>query len=325
MLETKRVRGAALAALACALLSAAPARGAGISTSAGELLLTGLQIGQTYKLSTLAGFKLSCQNDSSYPMNIAMRVALPGGDLKTGFVSLPDASWIRLEQSQFEAVPSRTAVFTDVFFDIPASTEARGRSYQFYVEMEAGRAGQAPGSSQVAVGLKSRFLITIASKETAVAPGVAAGAYPFRLEPADVFLGMQAPGKVLSLGKDLNKALKLVNPNGVQLKVKLESLTPKQAETDGREGWADEPSPQFLTFSRNVVTVPAQGELKISPYLWIPDEPEQAGKRYMFVLKATSQETAIPFAAYSRIYVSTPEAGGKQKGEESRKDARPVK
>ncbi len=298
----------------CAVFgSTSVSQAAGMSTSLGEVLLTGLQIGTTYQLSTLAGFKLSCQNNSDYPMTISMKVgSVSQANVKKGFKPLPDTSWIELEKSSFLDVPPKRNVFNDVFFKIPDNKKFRGGRYQFYVEMEGGRTGKVQGMGRVAVGLRSRFLIAIASTETAKAPGVERGAFPFSLEPSDIFLGKLKPGRVYNLSKDLGKKITLVNPNEVPLNIRLESLTAKEADVKPRKGFPDEPKPQFLSFIKSAVTVLPKGEAAVQPFLWIPDEPEQRGKRYMFILKATSQTGIIPFKVYSRIYVSVK---GKRKKE----------
>lgn len=285
-----------------------PASAGGLSTSAGEVLLSSLQIGRTYKLSQTAGFKLSCMNNSDFTMNIQMQVALPrASETKIGFEPLPEAGWIGLEKASFEGVLSKTNVFNDVTFKIPKDKKLRGKSFQFYVEMVGAKANRGLGGGHVAVALKSRFLITIATQEVETAPGVKLGAYPFRLEPADLFLGKLEPGKVYNLAKNLGKELTLVNPNAVSLKIKLKSMSWKEADVKAREGYPDEPKPHFLTFRNSEIVVPPNGKASVEPYLWLPDEFEVKGKKFMFLLSAEAKDVPIPFGAYSRIYVTVGE------------------
>ena len=72
---------------------------AGLSTQLGEVVVTNLQIGQTYNLRDLANLQMTVRNTGEDNVNLKMDVLKPETrELRQGAAAIPDISWVTLSQ-----------------------------------------------------------------------------------------------------------------------------------------------------------------------------------------------------------------------------------
>ena len=142
-------------ALGVWLLSTPAVFAGGLSTTMGEVTLDQLPRGVASSLQEAGGMEYQVLNTSEEALELQMDILPPTPDeLKEGYEALPDPAWVTLERETFSVLPQMPAA-TDVRIAVPDEAAHAGRRYQFWIWTHT--VGRSLG-----VGLKSRFLITIA-------------------------------------------------------------------------------------------------------------------------------------------------------------------
>ena len=273
----------------------------GLSTSFGDIFIENLQIGETYSTKELINLPLRVKNDSPYEMDLKVEVMLPSqGDLKEGFEPIPSPFWIRFERSTF-TVASGGVAETDVFISIPKDKKLKGKQFQVYLHSYT--VPKPEKALRISVGLASRLLFTIAEKEGVRRKGDEVGV--FQVLPDDLFLIDVPLGKKVDVWEQFGKSLKVYNPNKVECRYRIESITLKEGDSPVRRGFEETPDPKYLTFDNMTIKVPPKSSESVLLYLTIPDRPENREKNLMFLVRVKQLTGKIRVAVNSRIYVMT--------------------
>ncbi len=287
-----------------------PLEGGALSTRMGEVRIDRIRPGKTFSMLEALNMPFKVSNGSTFRAELKMEIVIPvkgDADLRPGYEPLPDSSWIKLSRDFFILEPGADAV-TDVVFTIPEKEEYFGKKYQFYIISRITR-----GISNVNVGLMSRFLFNIISKE---GMKILRGEKPparmkpianlnFSLLPWEVFLKGTKLGRLVDVLKDTGNQLKIVNPNDQKLKFSLKCITVKEAGVSLKTGYEDCPDPSFLNFSETEFVVPPDSIKKIKMFLKFPRQDEYFGKRYIFIIVLENLGQEIKGKVYSRLYVTT--------------------
>ena len=273
----------------------------GLSTSFGDIFIENLQIGETYSTKELINLPLRIKNDSPYETELKVEVMIPGkGDLKEGFEPIPNPFWITFERSTFTITPGGIAE-TDVFINIPKDKKLKGRQFQVYLHSYT--VPKPEKTLQISVGLASRLLFTIAEKEGVRRRGDEVGV--FQVQPQDLFLIDVPLGKKVNVWNQFGKSLKVYNPNKVECRYRIESITLKEGDSPVRRGFVETPDPKYLTFDNMTIKVPPKSSERVFLYLTIPDKPENREKNFMFLVTVKQLTGRIRVTVNSRIYVMT--------------------
>ncbi|MDH5661360.1 MAG: hypothetical protein OEY92_00030 [Elusimicrobiota bacterium] len=273
----------------------------GLSTSFGDIFIENLEIGETYSTKELINLPLRIRNDSPYEMDIKVEVMLPSkGDLKEGFEPLPGPHWITFERSTFTVTPGGMAE-TDVLINIPKDKKLRGKQFQVYLHSYTVPRPEKP--LQISVGLASRLLFTVAEKEGMRRRGDEVGV--FQVVPDDLFLVDVPLGKRVNVWEQFGKSLTVHNPNKVECRYQIESITLKEGDCPVRRGFEETPDPKYLVFDNMTIRVAPRSSERVMLYLNVPDRPENREKNLMFLVRVKQLTGRIRVAVNSRIYVMT--------------------
>ncbi len=286
-----------------------PLEGGTLFTRMGEVRIDRIRLGKIFSMAQALNMPFKVTNASTFRAELKMEIVIPveeDADLRPGYEPLPDASWVKLSRDFFILEPGADAV-TDVVFTIPEKEEHFGKKYQFYIVSRITR-----GISNVNVGIMSRFLLSIISKEgMKILRGekLPARMKPvanlnFSLLPWEVFLKGAKLGGRINVLKQNGTQLKVVNPNDQELKFRLKCITVRKAAVSLKAGYEDCPDPSFLNFSENEFVVPPNSIKKIKMFLKFPRQDEYFGKRYMFIIFLENLGQEIKGKVYSRLYVT---------------------
>jgi len=289
-----------------------PCEGGALSTMMGEVRIDNVRLGKTFSMSQALNMPFTITNKSTFRAELVMEISVPppnDADLRPGYEPLPDASWVKLTRDFFILEPGADAV-SDVILNIPEKEEYYGKKYQFYICSRITR-----GISNVNVGIMSRFLLNLISKE---GMEMLRGEKPparmepvanlnFSLLPWEVFLKGAKLGMVIDILKDTGDQLKIVNPNDQELKFQLKCITVREAGVNLKPGYEDCPDTSFLNFSETEFVVPPDSIKKVKMFLKFPRQDEYFGKRYMFIIVLENLAQEIKGKVYSRLYVTTQE------------------
>jgi len=298
------------AALIAALVSCLEA--GALFTRMGEVRIDNIRLGNTFSMVQALNMPFTVTNGSTFRAELKMEIVIPvkdDKDLRPGYEPLPDVSWVKLFQDFFILEPGADAV-TDVVFTIPEKKEYFGKKYQFYIVSSITR-----GISNVNVGIVSRFLFNIISKEgMAMLQGEKPPArmepvanLNFSLLPWEVFLKGGKLGSLIDVSKETGTPLKIVNPNDEEMRFSLKCITVREAGVSLKAGYGDCPDPSFLNFSEAEFVVPPDSIKKINMYLKFPKQDEYFGKRYMFIIVLENLGQEVKGKVFSRLYVTTEE------------------
>ena len=287
-----------------------PCEGGALATWLGEVRIDNIRLGKTFSMSQALNMPFTVTNKSTFRAELVMEIVTPlpnDADLRPGYEPLPDTSWVKLTHDFFILEPGADAV-TDVILNIPEKEEYYGKKYQFYIASRITR-----GISNVNVGIMSRFLLNLISKE---GMKLLRGEKPparmkpvanlnFSLLPWEVFLKGAKPGSRVNVLKETGTQLKIVNPNDQELKFRLECKTVREVGVKLKPGYEDCPDPSFLNFSETEFVVPPDSIKKVKMFLKFPKQDEYFGKRYMFIIILENLGQEIKGRVYSRLYVTT--------------------
>jgi len=289
-----------------------PLEGGTLSTRMGEVRIDNIRPGGSFSMAQALNMPFTVSNGSTFRAELKMEIIIPvkdDKDLRPGYEPLPDASWVKLSRDFFILEPGADAV-TDVVFTIPEKREYFGKKYQFYIVSSITR-----GISNVNVGIVSRFLFNIISKE---GMAMLRGEKPparmepvanlnFSLLPWEVFLKGGKLGSLIDVSKETGTPLKIVNPNDEEMRFSLKCVTVREAGVSLKAGYEDCPDPSFLNFSETEFVVPPDSIKKVKMFLKFPKQDEYFEKRYMFIIVLENLGQEIKGKVYSRLYVTTQE------------------
>lgn len=287
-----------------------PLHGGALFSRMGEVKIDRIRLGKTFSMVQALNMPFKVTNASTFRAEVKMEIVIPveeATDLRPGYEPLPDASWIKLSRDFFILEPGAAAV-TDVAFTIPEKEEYFGKKYQFYIVTRITR-----GISNINVGIMSRFLLNIISKE---GMKLLRGEKPparmepvanlnFSLLPWQVFLKGAKLGSRINVLKETGNQLKIINPNDQKLKFLLKCITVRKAGVSLKRGYEDCTDPSFLKFSETEFVVPANSIKKVKMFLKFPRQDEYFGKRYMFIIVLENSGQEIKGKVYGRLYVTT--------------------
>lgn len=294
------------AAIAAALVAAAPASGAGLKTQFGEVIVKGLKIGRTYSMHKLVNLPLRLVNTGDAEVEVVISAIQPSKDvLRDGYDVIPSTSWVKLDAEQLVIGPSREGA-TDISISIPNDPALLGRRLQvdFWSRTR-------DLMSPVAVGLQSHLLLHIDStpptEEELKAKYVdeTLANLDFTVSPTSADIGEVPLGREFDLRKERKISLKLINPNDMALNFRVraipvwESLAVPPAGTEAAfdAGWL-KPGKEIVKVEGNSI-----GEVPLT--ISIPDEERTRGKRFLLLLGVEVLEQKISTKVYSKIFVTT--------------------
>ncbi|MFB0526061.1 MAG: hypothetical protein ACETVO_01155 [bacterium] len=291
-----------LLTLSLILLLSLPKDGntAGISTDFTEVVVRNLSIGKNYIIGQKVNRQLRVRNKGKDPIELKMEVLVPSkSELKEGYESIPDVSWIELEKEQFSVEPSKFAV-TDVIITIPGDKKYLGKKYQAYIWSHTGGKGSLP----IALGLKSRLLLEISGKERDFSQEFA-GRFDFAVFPDEIILEHVKIDEVYDIKKVVGKILEVKNLSPYLHTYEIRSISAKRAGVRVEKGYEDCPDPDFLTFDKSEFGLERKKKSKVKMYLNFPKKEEYAGRKYMFVIRIRLVKEEFLLNRYLKLYVTT--------------------
>ncbi len=302
-----------LIAIIVSLLAASSASAAGLRTKFGEVVVSGLKIGQTYSLKDLVNLPYSVVNTGDEEVDLLLEVIPANGDvLKVGYEAAISTNWVTLNTKRFTVAPNRE-VSTDLTIAIPNDAALLGRRFQIDIW-----ARTQSSHGMFAVGMRSRLLIHVDStppteeemKRKFVQKNLPA--LDFTLLPTMGTAEGVALARKVDLRKERKVSIKIINPNETALNFRIRSMPNWESLLKAPAGYEDAYNPQWLTPAKDVVKVDGNSISETGLFLNIPEKPEHRGKKFFFSVSVEILEAEIPVRMYYRLFVTT-EGGAEAK------------
>lgn len=276
--------------------------GVGIRTPTGEIKITEVGIGESYSLIELSRKPYRVINTSEEPFDVTVSVNKPH-PVRKGYEEIPEISWVRLSQAQFQLGPGQEGV-SDVLVSLPNDTTLLGR--RFAVELEARTVPHEGGGMAVSAGVASTVLIHVSKqalteKQKERAKELKA-MVSFDFSPTILEISNFPKGEEVDIKKFTKKAIKIINPNdeiievsvtAIPLRLSLIPLPPQFEE--GQANWVHIKGERFKLGDNSIK------EVSIS--IKIPKETKP--HKFAFVIQATLEGREVPVNIYGRIAITT--------------------
>lgn len=296
------------AAVFLALTASAHAR-AGLRTPFGEVVVKNIKIGQTYSLYKLLNLPMRVVNTGSEEVDLQMEmVRISTAEMRPNYEVLGSSDWVRLAQSTFTVGADHEAV-SDLIISIPNEPALLGR--RFEADIYSHTVAQ---HGVYAVALLSRLLIHVDSvppteeelKKKFVDETIAN--LDFTVIPINAAVQDIAVGREVSLRKERQIVIKVINPNERALSFRVHSMPSWESTIRPPEGFEDPVDPKWLKPETETVKVEGNSIGMTSLTLNIPENPAYRGKNYFFIVSFEILEQKIPARVYYRLLVGTESA-----------------
>ena len=279
-----------------------PSYGGGLSTPLGEVVIENLQIGQTYNLTKLAGIKLFVTNSSDQQVKLQVDILAPGpSELKHEAISIPDVSWVRVDQNQFD-IEAQGTIATDIVMSIPYDRKYLGMKFQVMIWSHTMPGDE--GGMYLAYGLKSRIIFSIDREVASETIGtIATGSARVEVSPTSIHASNIDPGQEIDLTEQTGEFVTVTNSGDETANCRLTSKTVSTSLVELTDNYEEAPSGSVLRFSDDQFQL-LPGESKmVRMYLELPEHCDCRGGNYMFIIHASTEDTEVVTGAYSRLYV----------------------
>jgi len=274
----------------------------GLSTHLGEVVVTNLQIGQTYNLRDLANLQITVTNTGKEAVILKMDVLQPESrELRQGAIAVPDISWVSLTKSSFKLERMKIAS-SDIIISIPDEPQYLGKKFQVIIWSHTVGAG----STFMEVGLKSRIIFSTDTVKADIDKLVTSSeaSLDFSLQPEEIHLDNVPVGISFDITEKTGHVLTITNSGDRQKTFRLESRTVEGSSATLTDQFDDAPEASYLRFSDNEFVLAPKETKTVNMYLNFPTNEEYNGKHYMFIIHAYSADARVTTGVYSRLYVS---------------------
>jgi hypothetical protein len=281
------------------------ASGYGVGTKFADVIMEYVQQGKVYNLRTMRNLPYRVSNNSDLPVELSVQLEIPQkNQLKPGYESIPDPSWVQLVPNHFKLAAGETGL-VDVILQVPVGAEYTGHHYQAHIICQT---AEPPPGDQTAlvfgVTLSSRLRFSVAS------PGPdeirrlqKKGIYQklnFTLEPELQYVpGFLEPGQTVPL-VDKGIHVSIINRSEQKLPFLMKAVAPPDGMSTA-VGY-ERGDPAWLKIEPASLTVPGESIRNAKLSLQLPNDPKLRGRRFMVVVQGGLQGREIPVEVYSRIY-----------------------
>lgn len=281
MRTRKSSRATGIALLLAALGPPAAEAVIGIGARFGDVILEGIQPGNTYDLKELAHLPFGIENRGDVDMDVAVEFERPKKQsLAENYEAIPDLSWIKANPEKMRIPPKGIGYF-DLLLTVPDDPKLIGRHFQ--VEVDA--VGTGMGLYGVATENRIRFSVGPGPESLqAEKKKKAMRQLDFDVTPHTLYLTDVPVGKAWDSRNEGHKTIRVANYARDPLDVQL-SLAPWDASVSMPEGYGPIPDLSWIKLKSSTVSVAADAIGQGSFVLNVPDAPENRGRRWAVLVK----------------------------------------
>lgn len=266
-----------------------------------DLVMENVSPGAVINLRQIRGIPYLVRNKSSYALDVISQAVEPvGGTLREGYQAAPSPEWIKMIPGKFHLNPGETAS-AEVVLTVPNDPALVGQHFQLNLQSRAvGRSYLA-----VAVHQKVRFSIGVMGPESLKKEKslVAFQSLDLDLSPATLRLDNVPLGETLDVRKLKGTTLKVTNRGTQTVRLRFRSVTPAINFEEGEFVPAEHP--EWLTIRPENLKVKPDSVASLDLKLLIPNDPENAGRKFLFFVEAELDGVDVPLAINNRLYVTT--------------------
>ena len=281
----------------------------GITSQFVDVVLEGLQPGQSYNLRELKNIPYVVRNKGDVPMKIAVEIEPPQKTaLSAEYEPIPDLNWIRILPNEFQLAAGESH-FSEIIVTIPDDPGLIGRHFQAAIWAHG------LSESSMAVGVRGRLRFSIGKgPETlrAEKKNKAMLSLDLDLQPRKIYLPRVPIGKHYDVMEAAGRSLTIANRavDAVQIEFISSPWDQQQTQFLLPQGYQPAPDPKWLTLKPKTQKVKGEQIKRAMFYLDIPDSAAHYGRNYAFLISANIKNQGVPLELYSVICVTIEAAPG---------------
>lgn len=267
-----------------------------LATEFVEVLVEGVPVASRYVLEAKS---VEVRNQSDLPMKIRYDADVPQPDeLRAGYEPIPDAAWVSFEPRVFDLKPGDTAAGKLVLY-VPDDPNLVGRKFQVMLLLHAD-----PGAGSVlSIGLKPRFLFTVAAAKAGAAEKPRVVNTPRPLAWVKPYLVGGGEPRIVFDAEPLNAE------NHWEDEMTYEVVRDREAvkHIALRPDETVLPDPAWVEVLPQVVVLPPGGKADLAVSVRLPLSAEHLGKTYASVIHTVARRKGQPAVdSYNKVRVSVP-------------------
>ena len=253
----------------------------GLGTQFTDVIMEGLELGQTYNIRELRGMPYTVKNVGDSDLEIQIAVTIPNEkNLKDGYEPIPDPNWIRLSPERHR-IPARGMAFSDVIISIPNDPEFKGRHFQAFIwahTVETGILG---------TGVQSRIRFSVGTGPEGLKEEKRRKQMVdlnFNIWPSSLYVIRAKAGGKYNIKSNENKSLKITNRSDKPLELVLKSVPWGKQKATLPEGYKPAEKPEWLKFKPKRVKIKPFRVKEVKLSLEIPEEKRAINWRLKYML-----------------------------------------
>jgi hypothetical protein len=299
---TEWIRRTGLAALAAAVPGLASAK-MSLAVTFPDIVMEKVEPGSVINLRQLKGIPYVVTNRSDIAVEVVIEAETPEkgpGEAKESYEPLATPEWLRAVPSKFRLEPGEVAS-ADIILSIPTDPQYVGRHFQVNLKARTLNAG----GLALAVRNFVRFSVGTMGPEALKKEKdlKAVANVKLDLNPTTIRVDHAALGKKLDIAKLTGEVLKIVNTGKDTASLRFKSVTVEQNMQE--KGYTNTPTPGWLTVKPAVLKVKPNQIQETKLFLEIPQDPANAGKKWLFLVRGELEGLSIPLEIHCRVYVTT--------------------
>lgn len=263
----------------------------GISTDFNNILIENLQIGREYNLTTLAGLPMKVKNISEMKLKIKVEPVFPAENyLREGFEVIPDTSWIKLSNTEFDVSPGEYAVL-DVIISIPEDDKYLGKKYQVHLWSRA----QIESGNLVSVmpGIEGILMFTLAPER--VKSKIEPIDLNFHIEPNEIY-------EKIDFSEGLISEIKIKNLSKKPLLIEISQTDAGKVGMRLKEGYEVLTDTSCLYFIPQRFKLGYNKEKKVKVYIKI-DREKFVNKKFMSAISVNTKAKGISGKKFVKLFL----------------------
>ncbi len=281
----------------------------GLTSQFVDVVLEGLQPGQSYNLRELKNIPYVVSNRGDVSMKIIVEIETPQKtSLSEGYEPIPDINWVRILPNEFQLAAGESH-FSEIIVTIPDDPALTGRHFQAAIWAH----GLTEGSMSVGVRGRLRFSIG-KGPETLKAEkkSKAMLSLDLDLQPRKITLPGVPVGKHYDAMEAAGRSLTITNraADAVQIQFVSAAWDQQQLQYLLPPDYQPAPDPKWLTLDPKTLKVKGEQIKRARFYLDIPHDAAHYGKKYAFLISANIKNQAVPLELYSVVCVTIEAAPG---------------
>ena len=278
-----------------------------------DVTLENIQPGESFNLRVSRNLPLVVQNPDAGGggVDIQIESLIPTAkETKEGYEPIPDPTWLKIVPDRYHLGPKASAS-SDMIVVIPNDPKLIGHHYEAIIWAHTTVSNRLDNNGIVfQTGLRSRFRMSIGTAGPAalqrekLLKKLASINVNFAVAPESLFVRDFPLGKWVDLKAERKASFKIINQADESVELRLTPV-PSDPNINPQAGYENAPDPTWVKVQPHDIKVPGNSIKEVKLRLMVPDKPEHRGKRYMFLIRTTLSDEALPLDYNNMLYIST--------------------